>query len=95
MVLQVLGRAEHRQQPVAHELVRVAAMAGEHRDDELVERVQGGDDLAGARPLGERGELPDVEEHHGDLDVLPFEHRALHENAFREHRIDEGAERLA
>ena len=43
-----LGRAEDGHQPVALELVDVAAVGGDDRDDDLEQRVEAGDDLAGA-----------------------------------------------
>ena len=45
VVVVVLGRAEDRQQPVADELVDVAAVAGDDRDHDLEQPVQVGDDL--------------------------------------------------
>ena len=48
-----LRRPEHGQQPVALELVDVAAVAGDHRHDDLEQRVEAGDDLGGARLRGE------------------------------------------
>ena len=48
-----LGRAEHRQQPVALELVDVAAVAGDDRDDHLEQPVERRDDLLRRRVGGE------------------------------------------
>ena len=53
------------------------------------------DRLGRARALGERREAADVEEQHGDLDLLALEDRALREHAVGERRVDERAERLA
>ena len=53
VVLQAPGRAEDAQQAVAEELVRVAAVAQQHRDDPAEEVVEPRDDLVRAGPLGE------------------------------------------
>ena len=73
----------------------MAAVAHEHGDDELVEGVELGDDLARAGVLGEGRELADVDEEDGHLDLLALDHGALLEHALGELRVDEGAERLA
>ena len=95
VVGQRVRRAEHGQQAVADELVGVGAVLGQHRHDELVERVELGHDLGRRGLLGERGEAADVEEQDRDLDLLALELGPLLDHALGEHRVDERAERLA
>ena len=68
-----LGRAEHGDQPVADELVDVAAVLVDARHGGLEQLVQLGDDLVRLGLLGERGEVADVEEQDGHLDLLALQ----------------------
>src|SRR4051794_41684570 len=66
MVGKGLRRAEHREQPVAQELVRVAAVLRHdwhHQLEELVEEVHG---LARGGAIRERRETADVDKANGD-----------------------------
>src|SRR3954467_4614441 len=90
-----LGSAEHGQQPVADELVRMAAVTQDHGDDGVIEVVEARDDLVGGGALGERREPAYVDEQDRDVDLLALEVRALRQHALGQRRIDEGAERLA
>ena len=63
--------------------------------DVLVEAVEPRDHLARVSPLGVGGEVADVEEQHGDLDLLAGEHGALLEDPLGQARVHEGAEGIA
>src|SRR5207247_8931032 len=54
MVGKTVGRPEHRQQPIADELVGMPAVAEDHGHHFLVEAIQAGHHLAGRSLLGVR-----------------------------------------
>src|SRR5437764_7729925 len=93
VVGQVLGGAEDAHHSVADELVRVAAVPGDDGDDAAEEVVQACDRLARARVLGERREVANVDEQHGDLGLLGLERLALGQHAPRDLGVDVAAER--
>ena len=86
--------AEDGQEPVADELVRVAAVSFDHRDHHLVELIEACDDSLRSGMLGEFSEPAYVEEQNRDLDLLSSQVCALSEDSRGQGRIDEGAERL-
>ena len=88
VVAMTLRRAEYAEHAVAYELVRVAAMPGDQRHDEIEELVQLGHRLAGTRTLGERREAADVDEQHRDLHVLALDQLTLGHDALGHARID-------
>ena len=90
-----LGGAEDRQQPVADELVDVAAVAGDDRDDLLEEAVERGDDLLRVGAGGEAGEVLDVAEEDRDLELDALLGEALAEDVLGDLAVEVGAERLA
>ena len=70
MVVLAPGRSEHREEAVADELVDMPAAFVDHRDDQLEQAVEGGDNLGCGGTIGKPGEVPDVEEHHRHLQLL-------------------------
>ena len=76
VVGQRLGRAEDAEHAVAEELLHAPAVLLEHRHGDPEELVQQRDRLARGHPVGERGEVADVDEQHGDHRVLAV-HGAL------------------
>ena len=76
VVGQRLGRAEHAEHPVAEELLHAPAVLLEHRHRDPEELVQQRHRLARRDAVGERREVADVDEQHGDHRVLAV-HRVL------------------
>ncbi len=70
-------------------------VAEQRRDDELPETAQHRHHLCRLGALGERGEVADVEEQDGDLDLLADEIGALAQHALGKPGVDVGAERFA
>ncbi len=63
-------RAENGEQTVTDELVDMAAMSVDDRHDRFEQPVDRRDDVTRAGTFGEAGEVPDVDEHRGHLDLF-------------------------
>ncbi len=90
-----LRRAEHGHQPVALELVDVAALGRDHRHHDLEELVETGDHLLRVCGLGEAAEVLDVAEEDRDVDDLALLGEALAEDVVGDLVVEVGAEGLA
>ena len=64
---EIVRRSEHRQRPVAEELVHVSAGVDDGGHDDVEQRVEAGHRVLRGVRLGERREVANVDEHHGDL----------------------------
>src|SRR5215211_3152970 len=95
MVGEGLRGSEDGKQAVADELVDVAAVPGNDRNDDLEELVETADDLVGVGVGGERGEVADVADEDRHLDLLAALVEALAEDVLGHLLVEVGAEGLA
>src|SRR5262249_14539669 len=74
MIGKVVGGAEDRQGAVAEELVDVPTSVDDGWHDDLEQGIEASDGVLGSVRFGERGEVADIDEHHGHLAALTGEH---------------------
>jgi hypothetical protein len=87
------GDAEDGHQSVAEQLVGVASVALDRRDDDLEEFIERGDHVFRGGVLRELGESDDVDEHDSDVGGLTGNLPSLLGHSFGDRRVDVGAER--
>ena len=94
MIGEIVGSAEHDESTIAEELVDMPTGLDDGRHDDFEKGVEAGHGVLGSVGLSERGELPDVDEHHGHVAALTGEHViTLFEQPRRQSWVDVGAER--